>query len=99
MYMNNLDPSMAQPTLSSLGLQAHVYIYTSPHALALSYFNTQFVMLTLGKHALLGPWGNTKETRKAPTLTELTGWEDFLGDKSEGSLGSTARTIACGKIR
>ena len=27
----------------------HVYIYTSPHALTLSYFNTQVVMLTLRK--------------------------------------------------
>ena len=52
----------------------HVYIYTSPHALTLSYFNTQVVMLTLRK-ALGWALGSQKGTRKASTLTELTGWE------------------------
>lgn len=48
-YMNNLDPSMAQPTLPVWVASPCVHIQYPHNALALSYFNTQFVMLTLGK--------------------------------------------------
>lgn len=98
MYMNNLDPSMAQPTLPVWAASPCVHIHI-PTRLSSQLLQHTICDANSGQGPGLEPWGNTKEPGRPPPSQSSQGGEDSLGDKSEGSLGSTAEQLHVERAR
>lgn len=73
MCMNNLDPSMAQPTplIWAAGPCIPTRIPTYPHFHTSSIYK---LSCQVWVSPSAGPWHKRKESKNPSTLTELTGW-------------------------
>lgn len=98
MSMNNPDPSMAQPTLPiwAAGPCVHTHIPTRPCSQLPQHTSCD---ANSGQGPGLGPGVTERNQESPPPSQSSQDRKDPLGDKSDGNLGSTARTIACGRSK